>query len=95
MELNTVVIQKALAIGTDIDHVALAKLAGFNEKELVMVTMFWDAAFNKSWIYLSTEVIHNQFGYTKTNVSLSDFHKKIKKLTEKILTIRKLIRIMI
>lgn len=49
------------------------------QKELEMVTMFWDSAFNKSWIYLSNEVIHDQFGYTKTKSSLNDFYIRMKK----------------
>jgi phage anti-repressor protein/uncharacterized C2H2 Zn-finger protein len=59
-------------------HLDLAKLAGFNEKELKMVEIFWDAAYNKSWIYLSSELIHEYLGYKKTNSSVNDFYRIMK-----------------
>jgi phage anti-repressor protein len=71
------IIQNALEI-TNFDHIKLAELAGFNEKELIMVKLFWEPAFNKSWIYLSTEIIHDYFGYKKMEYSTRDFHKKMR-----------------
>lgn len=71
------IISKAIDI-EEFTHLDLAKLAGFNEKELKMVEIFWDAAYNESWIYLSSEIIHDYLGYKKTSTSLRDFYSTMK-----------------
>jgi phage anti-repressor protein len=49
----------------------LAEHFGFSDEELKMLTIFWEPAFNKSWIYLSPSMITNDMGYSK----VSDFYK--------------------
>ena len=71
------IIQKSLDL-ENFDHIELAKLAGFNEKEIEMVRLFWEPAFNKGWIYLSSDIIHDYFGYKKTTSSATNFYSKMK-----------------
>ncbi|MGL5935630.1 MAG: GIY-YIG nuclease family protein [Cetobacterium sp.] len=56
----------------------MAEWAGFDEKELKMVEIFWDVAYNKSWIYLSSEIIYEYLGYKKTSSSGRDFYTTMK-----------------
>lgn len=77
MDISVDIIQKALEID-NISYLQLATIADFTEKEIEMVKIFWEPAFNKSWIYLSIEIIHDYFGYKKTESSNNDFIKKIK-----------------
>jgi hypothetical protein len=65
------------------DHVKLAKFIGrklcdFTENDDKYIDMFWDAAFNKSWLYLSDEIIINWMGYKKSKSSISDFVREMK-----------------
>lgn len=76
------IIKKALALEIgknpdEVTHLSLAKLAGFTDNELKMVEIFWEPAFNDSWIYVSSELIHDFFGYAKTKSSASNFYKKL------------------
>ena len=80
--VNKTIIELAIK-ENDIDHIHLAKLAGFNEKELEMVKLFWEPAFNKQWMYLSSEIIHVYFGYKKSDSSMGDFYKKMKDVYKK------------
>ncbi len=50
----------------------------FDEKELNMMDIFWDAAFNKSWLYASNEMVENMFGYKAGKNMMSDFGEKLK-----------------
>lgn len=78
MECDTIIVQKAINLDTNLNHIDLAKLAGFNDKEIEMVTIFWDAAFNKNWIYMTSEIIHDYFGYKKSDSSSKNFYVKLK-----------------
>lgn len=76
------IIKKALALEIgknpdEVTHLSLAKLAGFTDNELKMVEIFWEPAFNDSWIYVSSELIHDLFGYAKTGSSTRDFYRKL------------------
>lgn len=71
------IIAKAINV-KDVDHIKMAELAGFNEKELKMVELFWNVEYRNNWVYLSSEIIHEYFGYTKTNSSVSDFYKTMR-----------------
>jgi hypothetical protein len=51
----------------------LAEHFGFNAEELNMLAVFWEPAFNKSWIYLSPSMITNDMGYSK----LSNFYSQV------------------
>ncbi|MGL5935632.1 MAG: GIY-YIG nuclease family protein [Cetobacterium sp.] len=69
----------ALALNMDdVDHIKMAELAGFNEKELKIVEIFWNVEYKKDWIYLSSEIIHEYFGYKKNESSTRDFYKTMK-----------------
>lgn len=72
-----IVVKNALEI-EDLDYLKLAKLYSFNEKEIKMLKLFWDPAFNDSWIYLSSKLIHEYFGYKETKSSMSNFYKKMR-----------------
>ena len=65
------------------DHISLAKilgkeLCGFTEDDEKYVDIFWDAAFNKSWLYLSDEIITEWIGYKKNISSVAKFHVMMK-----------------
>jgi hypothetical protein len=65
------------------DHISLAKVLGrelcdFTEDDEKYVDIFWDAAFNKSWIYLSDEIITDWAGYKKNTSSIAKFHTIMK-----------------
>jgi phage anti-repressor protein len=61
----------------DLDYIELAKIFGFNDNEIKMLIVFWDPFYNKSWIYVSTEIIHDTFGYTKNTSSSTTIYKKL------------------
>lgn len=46
--------------------------------DLDIFDLLYDVIQNETWVYLSGEIIHDYFGYKKTNVSLRDFNKKMK-----------------
>lgn len=50
----------------------------FDEKEIDMMDIYWDAAFNRNWIYVDEDMIENTFGYSQNRASMSDFSKKLK-----------------
>lgn len=52
---------------------------GFTEADFKRLDMFWDAAFNNSWLYLSSEIIHEHFGYSCTKSSAAEFYKRMEK----------------
>jgi hypothetical protein len=64
------------------DHVILAKILGarfceFTEDDEKYIDMFWEPAFNKSWIYISDEVVADQFGYKRGRSMMSHFYRKL------------------
>ena len=64
------------------DHLSLAKFLGkelcdFSENDEMFIDMFWDAAFNKSWLYVSEEMVNEQFGYGKGKQMMSNFYRKL------------------
>lgn len=77
--LNNQLIEKALE-EKELTQVRLAELAGFTESEIKLLEVFWEPAFNKSWMYLSSEIIHDYFGYKKTRSSEADFYRKMKEI---------------
>lgn len=74
---NILALHEVGGITDDLTHIDLAKSAGFNDAELKIVEMFWEPAFNKSWIYVSSELIHEFFGYAESKSSSSNFYKKL------------------
>jgi phage anti-repressor protein len=64
------------------DHLELAKYIGRNLCEFTLddekyIDIFWDTAFNKSWLYVSEEMVSEQFGYKKAKDMMKDFYKKL------------------
>ncbi len=64
------------------DYLNLAKILGkkfcnFTEDDEKYINIFWDAAFNKSWIYLSDEMIIDQMGYKKSKDAIFNFVREM------------------
>jgi hypothetical protein len=55
----------------------LAEHMGFSDDEQRMLTMFWEPAFNGSWIYLSDEIILGQLTKEKGKDALTNFYKQV------------------
>jgi hypothetical protein len=55
----------------------LAQLAGFNDNEVKMLTMFWNPIFNQSWIYLSDEMILKYLTNETKKDAITDFYRRI------------------
>jgi hypothetical protein len=49
----------------NISNQQLAEHMGFSQEEQIMLTRFWEPAFNGSWIYLSPEMITEDMGYAR------------------------------
>lgn len=45
----------------EVSHDQLAKFIGFTEKEMGMLKIFWKPVFNRTWIYLSRDMIKEYF----------------------------------
>ena len=43
------------------------------------IDMFWDAAFNISWLYVSEEIVNEQFGYKNQKIWWKCFTKLVNK----------------
>ena len=73
---NSQIVQAAIKEDDIIDHVKLAQLANFSSEEVEFVKLFWDPAFNNSWIYLSKEMVVDWLGYKDAKSTMSDFYTK-------------------
>ncbi len=65
------------------NHLELAKYIGrklcnFTPEDEKYIDIFWDAAFNKSWLYLSDSVIIEWMGYKKSKDAITNFIKEMK-----------------
>ncbi len=68
----------------DVEAVELAKYIGanycnFDQNELEMMDVYWDVAFNKSWMYASNKMVSELFGYKVNESMMKDFGRKLKK----------------
>ena len=72
-------IKNALSLSKDkpITEYELAKLSGFNEKQIEMLKLFWQPCFNKSWIYLSDDLILNNLTNETGKMAITNFYKRI------------------
>ena len=75
--------EKVVRILKDNNHLDLAKylgreLCGFTIDDEKYVDLFWEPTFNKSWLYLSDEVIIDWMGYKKSKSCISDFIREMK-----------------
>ena len=65
------------AIGVKgLDCVKLAQLARFTNEEVAFVKLFWEPAFNKSWIYLTKEMVVDWMGYKDNKNTMSHFYER-------------------
>jgi len=62
-----------------LDHVTLAKIAQFNDEEIEFVKLFWQPAFNDSWIYITKEMVIEWFGYKENKDTMKNFYIKLNK----------------
>jgi len=63
----------------DVTFEEIAKIAGYTDEEKKWAMIFWDSAFNNSWIYLSDEAIVDWMGYKAAKNTNSNFYKEMKK----------------
>jgi phage anti-repressor protein len=56
-------------------HVAKTE-CNFSDIELSYIDKFWDPIFNKTWIYLSKEIVCEDFGYVESKDTMKDFHNR-------------------
>ncbi len=64
------------------DHKEIAKFIGrqncdFTAEDEKYIDLFWDVAFNSSWIYVTEDMVSEQFGYKKNTQMMSEFYKKL------------------
>ena len=62
---------------SEISNQQLADHMGFSPEEQRMLTMFWEPAFNGSWIYLSDEIILEQITNESGKDALTNFYKRV------------------
>lgn len=62
---------------SEISNQQLADHMGFSPEEQRMLTMFWEPAFNGSWIYLSDEIILEQITNESGKDALIHFYKRV------------------
>jgi hypothetical protein len=70
------IINQAVMI-KDLDCAKLAQLARFSNEEIEFVKLFWEPTFNKSWIYLTKEMVVDWMGYKDNEKTMRDFYKKL------------------
>lgn len=56
--------------------ITLATKKGFNNEQLQMLDLFWEPAFNKSWMYVSEEMVSEHMGFKKTKDMMTNFYKQ-------------------
>ena len=71
------VIEQALNKDTILSEVELARLAGFTEKEINMLKMFWQPCFNNSWLYLSDDIILEYLTNETGTNAIRNFNNRI------------------
>ncbi len=72
------VLELALAHEGEVDFAVLARLVGYTEEEQKWAGVFWDAAFNSSWILLADYIIQEWMGYVGEKC-VANFHRDMKK----------------
>jgi hypothetical protein len=58
---------------SDISHIQLAKMVGFDADELKKLELLWESAYNDSMIYLSNDIILNQMTNSKGKDTITNF----------------------
>ena len=62
---------------TEVSNQQLAEHLNFSEEEQKMIELFWEPAFNGSWIYLNDEIILSQLTNEKGKNSLYNFYTRV------------------
>lgn len=60
-------VQQALDEGKELTFEDLAAAANYTEEEIGWIKIFWEPAFNGSWLYVSKEMLIHWFGYSESN----------------------------
>ena len=47
----------AMSPSTKLTEYEIAELMGFNDEEIKLLSLYWDSAYNKAWLYLSDDLI--------------------------------------
>ncbi len=55
---------------------------GFTEDDSKYIDIFWQAAYNKSWLYVSQEMVIDHLGYADGGRVLRNFYRKLEKSDE-------------
>jgi phage anti-repressor protein len=63
--------------GITIGKFVAEKYCNFNQIELGFIDKFWQNAFNDQWMYLSKEMVINDFGYIDKKYMMRDFYKRV------------------
>ncbi len=84
MDINELAARASVTYGDqDITAEQLASVAGFTHDEIGMLALFWDMAFNRSWILLTEEMVTSQFSNETTRYAYSHFvTRKLRSLPE-------------
>ena len=70
-------IENALVDNKQLTEIDLARLMGFNEEEIRMISLYWNPVFNGSWIYLSEEMILEYLTNETKKNAISHFYERI------------------
>ena len=72
-------IKNALSLTSDkpLTEVDLAKMIGFSEEEINMISVYWNPVFNGSWIYLSDEMILEYLTNETGKYAIKNFYDRI------------------
>ena len=71
------VLEIALEQNTQVTEIDLARLSGFNNDEINMLTLYWQPCFNNSWIYLSDDLILENLTNDNGKDAIADFYRRI------------------
>ena len=63
--------------GITIGKFVAEKYCNFNQTELGFIDKFWQNAFNDQWMYLSKEMVINDFGYIDSKDMMVNFYKRV------------------
>ena len=70
-------IENALVDNKQLTEIDLARLMGFNEEEIRMISLYWNPVFNGSWIYLSDEMILEYLTNETKKNAISHIYERI------------------
>ena len=71
------IIETALTQSKQLTEIDLARLSGFNDDEINMLTLYWQPCFNNSWIYLSDNLILENLTNETGKDAIRNFYNQI------------------